>query len=160
MALKEPPAGKKGKGLRKLPKAVRNKMGFLKEGGKVMPGMKKRMKKKKGSWTSRTCSSIRAPPGQSPPPWRASLSELRAKHAATVAREACACRGSTFQVRRNRLQRTLCEKLERRTKVELSFGSHRTQSHAAKRARRTVLEWFCSCRETRAAQTSVTVSVP
>tara|TARA_R100001443_G_scaffold6936_1_gene16047 strand:+ start:645 stop:917 length:273 start_codon:yes stop_codon:yes gene_type:complete len=47
MELKKPPAGKKGKGLRKLPKDVRNKMGFLKEGGKVMPGMKKRMKKKK-----------------------------------------------------------------------------------------------------------------
>ena len=46
MALKEPPAGKKGKGLRKLPKAVRNKMGFLKEGGKVMPGMKKKKRVK------------------------------------------------------------------------------------------------------------------
>ena len=33
--LKQPPAGKKGKGLRKLPKAVRNKMGFLKKGGRV-----------------------------------------------------------------------------------------------------------------------------
>ena len=31
--LKKPPAGKKGKGLRKLPKAVRNKMGFMKKGG-------------------------------------------------------------------------------------------------------------------------------
>ena len=29
------PAGKKGKGLRKLPKAVRNKMGFMKKGGRV-----------------------------------------------------------------------------------------------------------------------------
>ena len=28
-------AGKKGKGLRKLPKAVRNKMGFMKKGGRV-----------------------------------------------------------------------------------------------------------------------------
>ena len=27
--------GKKGKGLRKLPKAVRNKMGFMKKGGRV-----------------------------------------------------------------------------------------------------------------------------
>ena len=33
--LKQPPAGKKGKGLRKLPNAVRNKMGFLKKGGRV-----------------------------------------------------------------------------------------------------------------------------
>ena len=33
--LKQPPAGKKGKGLRKLPKAVRNKMGFMKKGGRV-----------------------------------------------------------------------------------------------------------------------------
>ena len=40
--LKPPPAGKKGKGLRKLPKEVRNKMGFMKKGGRV-----KKMKKKK-----------------------------------------------------------------------------------------------------------------
>ena len=33
--LRKPPAGKKGKGLRKLPKAVRNKMGFMKKGGRV-----------------------------------------------------------------------------------------------------------------------------
>ena len=33
--MKPVPAGKKGKGLRKLPKAVRNKMGFMKRGGKV-----------------------------------------------------------------------------------------------------------------------------
>ena len=33
--LKQPPAGKKGKGLRSLPKDVRNKMGFMKKGGKV-----------------------------------------------------------------------------------------------------------------------------
>ena len=33
--MKPVPAGKKGKGLRKLPKAVRNKMGFMKKGGKV-----------------------------------------------------------------------------------------------------------------------------
>jgi len=32
---KKVPAGKKGKGLRKLPKKVRNKMGFMKKGGKV-----------------------------------------------------------------------------------------------------------------------------
>ena len=39
---KKIPAGKKGKGLRKLPKDVRNKMGFLKKGGRV-----KKMKRKK-----------------------------------------------------------------------------------------------------------------
>ena len=33
--LKPLPKGKKGKGLRKLPKPVRNKMGFMKKGGKV-----------------------------------------------------------------------------------------------------------------------------
>ena len=33
--LKQPPAGKKGKGLRKLPKDVRHKMGCLKKGGRV-----------------------------------------------------------------------------------------------------------------------------
>ena len=33
--LKQPPAGKKGKGLRKLAKAFRNKMGFMKKGGRV-----------------------------------------------------------------------------------------------------------------------------
>ena len=33
--LKKVPAGKKGKGLRKLPKPVRNKMGFMKKGGRV-----------------------------------------------------------------------------------------------------------------------------
>ena len=33
--LKKTPAGKKGKGLRALPKAVRNKMGFMKKGGRV-----------------------------------------------------------------------------------------------------------------------------
>ena len=32
---KKIPAGKKSKGLRKLPKKVRNKMGFMKKGGKV-----------------------------------------------------------------------------------------------------------------------------
>ena len=31
--MKPVPAGKKGKGLRALPKAVRNKMGFMKKGG-------------------------------------------------------------------------------------------------------------------------------
>ena len=45
--LKPVPAGKQGKGLRKLSKKVRNKIGFLKDGGKVMAGMKKRSKKKK-----------------------------------------------------------------------------------------------------------------
>ena len=33
--MKPVPAGKKGKGLRKLLKAVRNKMGFMKKGGRV-----------------------------------------------------------------------------------------------------------------------------
>ena len=33
--LKVLPKGKKSKGLRKLPKKVRNKMGFMKKGGKV-----------------------------------------------------------------------------------------------------------------------------
>ncbi len=33
--LKPLPKGKKSKGLRKLPKQVRNKMGFMKKGGKV-----------------------------------------------------------------------------------------------------------------------------
>ena len=31
--LRQPPEGKKGKGLRKLPKKVRNRMGFMKDGG-------------------------------------------------------------------------------------------------------------------------------
>ncbi len=33
--MKPVPAGKKVKGLRKLPKEVRNKMGFMKKGGRV-----------------------------------------------------------------------------------------------------------------------------
>ena len=33
--MKPVPAGKKGKGLRALPKAVRNKIGFMKKGGRV-----------------------------------------------------------------------------------------------------------------------------
>ena len=33
--LKPLPKGKKSKGLRNLPKQVRNKMGFMKKGGKV-----------------------------------------------------------------------------------------------------------------------------
>ena len=40
--MKPVPAGKKGKGLRKLPEEVRNKMGFMKKGGRV-----KKMKRKK-----------------------------------------------------------------------------------------------------------------
>ena len=32
---KKIPAGKKGKGLRKLPKKVRNKMGYMKNGGRA-----------------------------------------------------------------------------------------------------------------------------
>ena len=34
-SLRAVPEGKKGKGLKKLPKKVRNKMGFMKRGGKV-----------------------------------------------------------------------------------------------------------------------------
>ena len=37
----------KNPGLAKLPPEVRNKMGYLKKGGKVMAGMKKKIKKKK-----------------------------------------------------------------------------------------------------------------
>ena len=33
--LKPVPKGKKAKGLRKLPKKVRNKMGYMKKGGRV-----------------------------------------------------------------------------------------------------------------------------
>tara|TARA_R110001583_G_scaffold117359_4_gene268435 strand:+ start:446 stop:607 length:162 start_codon:yes stop_codon:yes gene_type:complete len=52
MALKKAPAGKKGKGMRSLPKAVRNKIGFKKKGGvasKMKSGgvAKKKMVKKK-----------------------------------------------------------------------------------------------------------------
>ena len=45
------PAGKKGKGLRKLPKAVRNKMGFMKKGGMAK-------KKKKQGYKDRKDESI------------------------------------------------------------------------------------------------------
>ena len=38
---KTPPSGDKGKGLRNLPKAVRNKMGFMKNGGTAMKHTKK-----------------------------------------------------------------------------------------------------------------------
>ena len=38
---KTPPSGDKGKGLRNLPKAVRNKMGFMKNGGTAMIQTKK-----------------------------------------------------------------------------------------------------------------------
>ena len=38
--MKPVPAGKKGKGLRKLPEAVRNKMGFMKKGGRVKKSKK------------------------------------------------------------------------------------------------------------------------
>ena len=48
--MKPVPAGKKGKGLRKLPKAVRNKMGFMKKGGRV--------KKKKQGYKDRKDESI------------------------------------------------------------------------------------------------------
>ena len=40
--LKKVPAGKKGKGLKKLPTKVRNKMGYMKKGGRV--GMGKAMR--------------------------------------------------------------------------------------------------------------------
>ena len=39
-ALKEPPAGDKGKGLKKLPTEVRNKMGFKNRGGLINNGNK------------------------------------------------------------------------------------------------------------------------
>jgi hypothetical protein len=39
--LKPPPPGKKGKGLRRLPQEVRNKMGYMKKGGRVFGGGKK-----------------------------------------------------------------------------------------------------------------------
>ena len=42
--MKRAPSGKAGKGLRALPKAVRNKMGYMKKGGTVTKkakGMKK-----------------------------------------------------------------------------------------------------------------------
>ena len=38
--MKEIPEGKKGKGLKQLPKSVRNKMGFMKTGGKTYKGKK------------------------------------------------------------------------------------------------------------------------
>ena len=40
--LKPPPPGKKGKGLRRLPQQVRNKMGYMKKGGRVFGGGKKK----------------------------------------------------------------------------------------------------------------------
>ena len=42
--MKPVPAGKKGKGLRKLPKEVRNKMGFMKKGGKALKKVKPNQK--------------------------------------------------------------------------------------------------------------------
>ena len=58
MAMKKVPA--KNKGLKKLPKAVRNKMGFMKNGGKVKPrkmmnggAMRKKMMRKGGAAKSR-----------------------------------------------------------------------------------------------------------
>ena len=47
--MKPVPAGKKGKGLRKLPKAVRNKMGFMKKGGRVKKRKSNGEKKRKHS---------------------------------------------------------------------------------------------------------------
>jgi|TARA_E500000318_G_scaffold68514_2_gene63318 hypothetical protein len=44
--LKPVPAGKKGKGLKKLPKSVRNKMGFMKKGGRVTKSKMKKVKYK------------------------------------------------------------------------------------------------------------------
>lgn len=48
--LKQAPAGSKGKGMRALPKAVRNKIGFAKKGKKVVKkaGYGKSMKAKSG----------------------------------------------------------------------------------------------------------------
>ena len=51
--MKPVPSGKKGKGLRKLPKAVRNKMGFMKKGGRV--------KKKKKYWREKVYTQIFTP---------------------------------------------------------------------------------------------------
>ena len=45
--LKDVPEGNKGKGLSKLPTAVRNKMGFKKQGGSLTDDIKK-IKKRKG----------------------------------------------------------------------------------------------------------------
>ena len=45
--LKDIPEGNKGKGLSKLPTAVRNKMGFKKQGGSLTDDIKK-IKKRKG----------------------------------------------------------------------------------------------------------------
>ena len=42
MANKPIPEGKKGAGLRKLPKDVRNKMGFMRQGGPVNVKVNKR----------------------------------------------------------------------------------------------------------------------
>lgn len=42
--MKEIPEGKKGKGLRQLPKSVRNKMGFMKTGG-LTKAQEKKLKK-------------------------------------------------------------------------------------------------------------------
>jgi hypothetical protein len=48
--LKQAPAGKKGNGMRALPKAVRNKIGFAKKGKKVVKkaGYGKSMKARSG----------------------------------------------------------------------------------------------------------------
>ena len=46
--LRQPPEGKKGKGLRKLPKKVRNRMGFMKDGGMVKKRAKSKSKKSRG----------------------------------------------------------------------------------------------------------------
>ena len=47
MANKPIPEGKKGAGLRKLPKDVRNKMGFMRQGGPVNV----KVNKKKGNFS-------------------------------------------------------------------------------------------------------------
>jgi hypothetical protein len=46
--LKDVPEGNKGKGLSKLPTAVRNKMGFKKQGGSLTDDIKKIKKRKSG----------------------------------------------------------------------------------------------------------------
>ena len=62
MAMKKVPA--KNKGLKKLPKAVRNKMGFMKNGGKVKKkkGYKAGGKVKKGYKLGGAIKAIKAKP--------------------------------------------------------------------------------------------------
>ena len=57
MALKKVDKNK-NPGLAKLPEKVRNNMGYLKNGGKIMPGMKKRSKKKKKNMKKRVKKNL------------------------------------------------------------------------------------------------------